>query len=850
MGNTIRRSSWRGVGRAAIVALSIAASWISISTTWAVAPFWTACKPNRQAAAATCPTGTRITDATSSRGCQGNLLHYLHYLCEPDNPDGSHVTTRWSTVQYEGRGIHLPTGPGGGPVTMVTQPRSNPRSDAPRPRRSPRSNPTAPRASAGSQATGESPRLMHVDDSGAIRPSGALTRQPDSQIFTDEHDAVFRGEGCDSTPPAPSCHAVLNDSDDSRVTLTQLENLRNPTSADMVFTESEAQSLPGTGTDTDPQAARAPQELARQQRLGGGDNSDVLRETEERRARGQGFTQRSSVGTVSERLREAGGNDPCATAAGIDRSKYGCGDTQTFMQASQATLQVGGQVGAMVVQTAGQVNQANAASSTGGGGGQAAMMRAGADTQELGGQTQRIMGGLAAVAGMANLGRGIDHGDKAGDLSREFNRSSIEGRIQRNTAGYSSAEGNGALSMRDAADRAREAREGGSVYEASATDLTDAAFSTDGSGRRNDREYGYVRGEGVGGDAGRVISDLQLNRDGTLEGLHQGVRSEAIEQARADLTAEEAQGANSQATQQARTRLNNLLKARGNEIERRTEAVEDKQAYLTRQLANAGRAASNEHGQMSQQATSTGVTQLAQGVAQFVAGQLQIDAANSMRANINELNNMESGANRFDLGGDQSADLNNGSAPSIAGTDPSSSAAAEDASESDVPTGLGDPFATDQNTGLGAGIPAPSGTGFVDRPPGAGGPGGGNGGSPNAGAAPQASASNEDPQSKYMDLRNRGGGRYETGGVGRMSGGGGMGGRGGGGGIGPDLSAMMEKFLGKKGEEGRGQGILDFGQGNGRAGEQPYSLLDRNANLFERIHQTYQDRSRRGIIGL
>jgi hypothetical protein len=101
-----------------------------------------------------------------------------------------------------------------------------------------------------------------------------------------------------------------------------------------------------------------------------------------------------------------------------------------------------------------------------------------------------------------------------------------------------------------------------------------------------------------------------------------------------------------------------------------------------------------------------------------------------------------------------------------------------------------------------------------------------------------------------MDLRQRGGGRYETGGFGRMAGGPGGGAGGGGGAIGPDLSAMMEKFLGKKGEDGRGQGILDFGQGNARPGQQPYSLLDRNANIFERIHQTYQDRNRRGVIGL
>ena len=77
---------------------------------------------------------------------------------------------------------------------------------------------------------------------------------------------------------------------------------------------------------------------------------------------------------------------------------------------------------------------------------------------------------------------------------------------------------------------------------------------------------------------------------------------------------------------------------------------------------------------------------------------------------------------------------------------------------------------------------------------------------------------------------------------------------GGGGGVaaerGPDLSGLLAQFLPKKEEEKNGNGILDFGGNRGLASEGPISLLDRNANIFDRIHETYQDKNRRGRVGL
>jgi hypothetical protein len=98
-----------------------------------------------------------------------------------------------------------------------------------------------------------------------------------------------------------------------------------------------------------------------------------------------------------------------------------------------------------------------------------------------------------------------------------------------------------------------------------------------------------------------------------------------------------------------------------------------------------------------------------------------------------------------------------------------------------------------------------------------------------------------DGQPKMADTR--GAGNYEGGGA--LAG---VGGGGGGGAKDPDLSGLLAQFLPKKDEDKPTNGIMDFG-GRGPAGDGPVSLLDKNVNIFERIHQTYQDKNRRGKVG-
>ncbi len=66
---------------------------------------------------------------------------------------------------------------------------------------------------------------------------------------------------------------------------------------------------------------------------------------------------------------------------------------------------------------------------------------------------------------------------------------------------------------------------------------------------------------------------------------------------------------------------------------------------------------------------------------------------------------------------------------------------------------------------------------------------------------------------------------------------------------GPDLSKLLAQFLPKEGDDKLKNGILDFGGGRGPAGDAPFSVLDKNADIFKRIHETYQEKQTHGNVG-
>lgn len=172
-------------------------------------------------------------------------------------------------------------------------------------------------------------------------------------------------------------------------------------------------------------------------------------------------------------------------------------------------------------------------------------------------------------------------------------------------------------------------------------------------------------------------------------------------------------------------------------------------------------------------------------------------------------------------------------------------AATSDEEKTEKDKGLGDGFNT-------ANAPrGPAGQGpvagvfkFGDGGGDKGGGGGGGLGGGSTGAATDGSGEAAPEGAKLADMA-KNAGAFESAGA-TFGGGGGSGG--GGGAI--DLAGMLGQLMPKKDEDEKGGkgSILDYGKKG--EGDGPMSLLDKNANIFERIHQTYQEKNRKGNVGI
>ncbi len=172
------------------------------------------------------------------------------------------------------------------------------------------------------------------------------------------------------------------------------------------------------------------------------------------------------------------------------------------------------------------------------------------------------------------------------------------------------------------------------------------------------------------------------------------------------------------------------------------------------------------------------------------------------------------------------------------GLNPDPSTSSDSSTTQDPPPDLGQPFnPIPINSGVPTG-PMPGKLNENSSPPGAGGGMSGLGG---GASTAEDKSSQEDPQARLVT--NEKGPSYESGGtfMGARSGAG----KGADGG--PDLNSLLEKFLPKKDDPSLFQNsILQFGKSTGP--DQPLSLLDKNVNIFERVHETYQDENKQGKI--
>jgi hypothetical protein len=280
--------------------------------------------------------------------------------------------------------------------------------------------------------------------------------------------------------------------------------------------------------------------------------------------------------------------------------------------------------------------------------------------------------------------------------------------------------------------------------------------------------------------------------------------------------------------------------------------LEKKQTDIKKNLGKIQGVAQDEQSEVSKAALAGGMLSLATGIGQLIQGKLNHDAGEKMIEASEDLKSAEGQARSFqplpafqpNPGTLTQGNKNSGA---ITGNGQQNQASAtEEEKVADGGGDLGDPIAprSIDPTTPPAG-PAPGNFVSGNGGGGGGGSGGGAGLGGGGGLSPSHEGEDSEGSSRVAEsVRNPS--LYESGGGMVQAGGGG-----GGGSSGPDLSGLLAQFLPKDQEKPQKNGILDFGSRAPAAqSELPISLLDKNANLFERIHRTYQEKNQRGLIGI
>ncbi len=280
----------------------------------------------------------------------------------------------------------------------------------------------------------------------------------------------------------------------------------------------------------------------------------------------------------------------------------------------------------------------------------------------------------------------------------------------------------------------------------------------------------------------------------------------------------------------------------------REAAIQSKGRSMQTEVQQIAKKAAGEQAAMADQAQAGGMVSLITGIQQGVSGAFNYAAAQKLKDAANALKDAEntSKSNIQLPGSDPFVQASAPGGQTViggSGNNPNPiTAPATDttATKEDGLANLGPPGATsDKPDGIKDAPPA--GT-FAnkDTPAGAGSGGGFGGG----GSTSAAGAGPEEPTARAIN--DKGGLAYD--GSGGTPRGGGGGGSGGGGSGGPDLAAMLAGLMKKDEDNLNKNNILDYGGAARAPANDSGSLLDRNADIFKRIHETYQDKNKRGNI--
>lgn len=537
---------------------------------------------------------------------------------------------------------------------------------------------------------------------------------------------------------------------------------------------------------------------------------------------------RDAAGVNYIRENQAKGDCQISSAFG---ERYDCKGTKALLKGYDTTVGAANIISQVGAQAIGAQSAYEAQKS----GSLAGSMTAAAGMQATAAKTQLTLGAMSAVIGGLET---FYHARKYSNNEDRFKEEMV------NYSGERLADG-GSESGISATQRLKQYKENTEISKYSEADIKAMSKSTG----REAGDHGYLTSQSDGSLAATMINNEE-NRFGDLNERTRGIndvswgqvyltRKKQLEALPAGTPQYLAQ---QRMVQEAQTMANQQLMERSNDYERKVKEAK----ALVRTV---GAQAADEQIAVADQAKGQGINHLMQGASQMIQGYAGLKAAELNKKSAKSL----AAVSPFNFAppANPAPPINPGDALSPAGSTAispgsgsSDSSGAEGNSDSQKDgISLGDPvtYQPESNQLANAAPPAPN---FKPESGGSGGGGGGSGGGGGGSTPPSSGGGEDNPAPRLGDSRNVP--AYESGGAYR--GGGGSGG----GKDGPDLSGLLAQFLPKQGEEaGTKNGILDYGGKRSPASEEEErSLLDRSVNIFERIHQAYQDKQKKRRIGI
>lgn len=541
----------------------------------------------------------------------------------------------------------------------------------------------------------------------------------------------------------------------------------------------------------------------------------------------------------------------CKTSSALDSKYASCESTESLTETAQISNVVTQGVGAAATQAVGQSAQSQAAQQ----GTQSSALRGGASTAKTAGMAQMIGGVMNLGMGIAQLSASSDHKKNAREIEKELVKKhqfsvSQDSEIKRDIHTLKQAEGLEGAAL----DRNIFAPTGGGRGSSSGPAVQDNDINEGARGNQGS-EHGFISTENT--LTQKAIDEFSLQERGKLYGVNSTqddfnkIDKKIIElRTQRDATIDLAQkaGFDSQLNR-LRDQKTRMITERRKELELRgIKGVDDKKSDFNRQLNRIGNEGAGEQLATARKAKAGGFQSTVQGIGQMAQGLLNMQAAKELDKAAKKLEQVNSQGPvivpRFNpraFGGDPVAPRQ---ATAISGSgELQEEEASEDGANKDDDDTLGPPIADIPKDKINGPLPEPGK--FI---PDVG--GGGGGSNPTLGGGSTSASGNNaetDPSAKYADSIRNPGSYSGTGGGGSYTGGGG------GSGGSPtnpeiDLSSLLGKLL-PSAEDEKPKSILEFA-GRTPASDEPYSLLDRHINIFQRIHDAYQVKSKKGQVGL